>query len=163
MFPLFNTLYFISIYVQSLSEQLKILNEGRGLSKTQTCWLGFVLSGIIVSNTICWAIFERISNKKHKSTKLIGMFRRAKLPWDKLVLASIKLVFARYGLTEGVLLVDDSDKTRSKNVQKIHAAHKVKDKATGGYSIAQNIMFLVIPKKRHENPFNIKAFILGIV
>ena len=118
MFPLFNTLYFISIYVQSLSKQLQLLNKGKGLSRIQICWLGFVLSGIIVSNTICWALFERISNKKHKSTKLIGMFRRAKLPWDKLVLASIKLVLARYGLTEGVLLVDDSDKNRSKNVQK---------------------------------------------
>ena len=144
MFPLFNTLYFISTYVQSLSEQLKLINEGAGLSKTQICWLGFVLSGIIVSNTICWAIFQRISNKKHKSANLIGMFRRAKLPWDKLMLVSIKLVLARYGLTEGVLLLDDSDKSRSKNVRKIHAAHKVKDKATGGYSIAQNIMFLVL-------------------
>jgi hypothetical protein len=94
MFPLFNTLYFISTYVQSLNEQLKLINEGAGLPKTQICWLGFGLSGIIVSNTICWTIFKRISNKKHKSAKLIGMFRRAKLPWDKMVLASIKLVLA---------------------------------------------------------------------
>ena len=72
------------------------------------------------------------------------MFRRAKLPWDKLMLASIKLIIKKYKLTEGVILLDDSDKSRSKNVKKIHAAHKVKDKATNGYSIAQNIMFLVL-------------------
>ena len=144
MFPLFNTLFFISEYVKSLNEQLELLNAESKLSTSQVCWLGFVLSAIIISNTICWAVFERISNKKHKSTKLMGMFRRAKLPWDKLIIASIHLILKRYELTDGVLLLDDSDKDRSKNVSKIHAAHKVKHKATNGYSITQNIMFLVL-------------------
>ena len=80
MFPLSNTLFFVLEYVKSK------------LSKSQVCGLGFILSAIIVSNTICWAVFERISNKKHKSTKLMGMFRRAKLPWDKLIVASIHLI-----------------------------------------------------------------------
>lgn len=144
MFPLFNTLFFISEYVKSLNEQIGLINNGAKLSKTQTRWLGFVLSSIIVSNTICWAVFERISNRRFKSINLLGIFRRAKLPWDKLMLASIKLIIKKYKLTEGVILLDDSDKSRSKNVKKIHAAHKVKDKATNGYSIAQNIMFLVL-------------------
>ena len=144
MFPLFNTLFFISEYVKSLNKQISLINSGAKLSKTQTSWLSFVLSSIIVSNTICWAVFERISNKKFKSINLLSIFRRAKMPWDKLMLASIKLIFKKYGLAKGVLLLDDSDKDRSKNVKKIHAAHKVKDKATNGYSIAQNIMFLVL-------------------
>ncbi|MFT6843162.1 MAG: hypothetical protein ACJASR_001936 [Psychroserpens sp.] len=120
MFPLLNTLFFIS--------ELGLLNAESNLSKSQVCWLGFVLSAIIVSNTICWAVFESISNKKHKSTKLMGMFRRAKLPWDKLMIASIHLILKRYKLRDGVLLLDDSDKDRSKNVTKIHAAYKVNNK-----------------------------------
>ena len=130
MFPLFNTLFFISEYLKSLNEQIGLINCGAKLSKTQVCWLGFVLSSIIVSNTICWAVFERISYRRFKSIHLLGIFRRAKLPWDKLMLASIKLIIKKYKLTEGVILLDDSDKSRSKNVKKIHAAHKVKDKAT---------------------------------
>lgn len=144
MLPLFNTLSFIAIYIQGLNDQLKKLNTGADLSKRQMLWFGFVLSAIIVSNSICWEIFGRMSNKRQKAAKLLGMFRRAKISWDKLTIASIHLICDRYNLTEGVLLLDDSDKTRSKNCKKIHAAHKVKDKATGGYSIAQNIMFLAL-------------------
>jgi hypothetical protein len=144
MFPLFNTLSFISIFVTDLSKELKLLNKDAGLSKTQVTWLGFVLSAIIVSNKICWASFERICNGKYKSTRLLGLFRRANIMWNLISIASVRMILRKYGLNEGVLLLDDSDKNRSKNVKKIHAAHKVKDKATGGYSIAQNIMFLVL-------------------
>lgn len=144
MIPILNTLSFIVIYIQGLNQQLHQLNESSPLTKTQTIWLGFVLSAIIISNTICWEVFERISNKRHKSTKLLGMFRRANVCWTKLLIASIKMVLTHYNLTEGVLLLDDSDKDRSKNVHKLHATHKVKNKPTGGYCLAQNIMFLVL-------------------
>ena len=152
MLPLFNALHFIMIYVNELSGQLKLLNAGSDLSRTQKLWLSFVLSAIIVSNTICWSVFERMCNGKHKSTKLLGMFRRGVICWDKLMIASIKLIIKRYNLQAGVLLLDDSDKSRSKHVKKLHAAHKVKDKATGGYSIAQNVMFLVLVTDRVTIP-----------
>ena len=144
MLPLFNALHFVVIYVNDLVGQLKLLNAEADLSRTQKLWLSFVLSAIIISNAICWSVFERMSNGKHKSTKLLGMFRRGVICWDKLMIASIKLIIKRYNLEEGVFLLDDSNKSRSKNVKKLHAAHKVKDKATGGYSIAQNVMFLVL-------------------
>lgn len=152
MLPLFNSLYFVVIYVNDLVDQLKLLNSEANLSKTQKIWLSFVLSAIIVSNTICWSVFERMCNGKHKSTKILGMFRRSIICWDQLMISSIKLVITRYDLKEGVLLLDDSDKSRSKNVKKLHAAHKVKDKRTGGYSIAQNIMFLVLVTDRVTIP-----------
>ena len=151
MFPLFNTLSFIIIYVRDLNSQIKDLSNGKGLSKTQRIWLGFVLSAIIVSNTICWAVFERMCCNKHGTAKLMGMFRRGKLPWDKLMIASIRMLIRRYDLGDGILLLDDSDKRRSKNVRKIYGVHKVKDKATGGYSMAQNIMFLeFFPSQRNS-------------
>ena len=75
MLPIFNALYFVVIYVNDLVAQLKLLNSGASLSRTQKIWLGFVLSAIIVSNTICWSVFERICNGRHKSTKFLGMFR----------------------------------------------------------------------------------------
>jgi hypothetical protein len=144
MFPLFNTLSFITIFVTDLSKDLKMLNKDAKLTRIQAAWLGFVLSAIIVSNKICWTSFERICNGKYKSATLLGLFRRANIRWNLMSIASVRMILRRYGLSEGVLLLDDSDKNRSKNVKKIHAAHKVKDKATGGYSIAQNIMFLVL-------------------
>ena len=144
MLPLFNALTFIIVYVNELSEKLKVLNSGSELSRKQKIWLSFVLSAIIVSNSICWSYFERMSNKKYKACTLLGMFRHSTIAWNKLMTASIRMIIERYNLKEGVLLLDDTDKSRSKNVKKLHAAHKVKDKATGGYSIAQNVMFLVL-------------------
>jgi hypothetical protein len=150
--PLFNALTFIIVYVNDLSAKLKILNSGSGLSRKQKIWLSFVLSAVLVSNSICWSYFERMSNKKHKACTLLGMFRRPVIAWSKLMTASVGMIIERYKLKEGVLLVDDTDKSRSKNVKKLHAAHKVKDKATDGYSIAQNVMFLVLVTDRVTIP-----------
>ena len=144
MLPLFNALCFVVIYINDLAEQLRLLNSESKLSKTQKAWLSFVISAIIVSNTICWTVFTRMCNGSHKSTKLLGMFRRSIICWDKLMIASVQLIIKKYDLKEGILLLDDSDKSRSKNVKKLHATLKVKDKSTGGYKIAQNIMFLVL-------------------
>lgn len=159
MFPLFNTLSFIVIYVSNLNAQIKELSNGKGLSKTQRIWLGFVLSAIIVSNTICWAVFERMCCNKHGTAKLIGMFWRAKLPWDKLMIASIRMLIRRYDLDDGILLLDDSDKRRSKNVRKIFGVQKVKDKPTGGYSMAQNIMFLVLVTNKITIPLGFAFYV----
>lgn len=159
MFPLFNALSFITAYVMELNAQLKYLTDEKGLSKTQRAWLGFTLSAIIVSNTICWSVFERISCSRYGSAKLLGMFRRAKLPWDMLLLASIQMLIKRYDLQDGILLLDDSDKRRSKNVSKIHAVQKVKDKGTGGYSMAQNIMFLVLVTNKVTIPLGFDFYI----
>ena len=88
MLPLFNALHFVVIYVNDLVGQLKLLNVEADLSRTQKLWLSFVLSAIIVSNTICWSVFERMCNGKHKSTKLLGMFRRGVICWDNAVAES---------------------------------------------------------------------------
>lgn len=159
MFPLFNTLSFIVIYVRDLNSQIKEMSNDKGLSKTQRIWLGFVLSAIIVSNTICWAVFERMCCNKHGTAKLIGMFWRAKLPWDKLMIASIRMLIRRYDLGDGILLLDDSDKRRSKNVRKIFGVQKVKDKPTGGYSMAQNIMFLVLVTNKITIPLGFAFYV----
>ena len=131
MLPLFNVLSFITMFVQRLNDQLKTLNAGAELSKTQMLWLGFVISAIIVSNTICWEVFSRMSNKKQKADKLLGIFRRAKIQWDKLLIASTHILLERYQLTEGVLLLDDSDKTRSKNCKKYMQHTRLKTKPLG--------------------------------
>ena len=44
----------------------------------------------------------------------------------------------------GVLVIDDTDKQRSKKTTKIAGAHKVKDKKTGGYFNGQELIFMVL-------------------
>jgi hypothetical protein len=38
------------------------------------------------------------------------MFRHSKIPWDELLVASVRVILRHYGLTSGHLVVDDGPK-----------------------------------------------------
>lgn len=65
------------------------------------------------------------------------MFREAKIVWDYLLWASVTLVLEQYGITEGVLVLDESDRQRSKRTSRIYGADKQKYKASGGMSMVR--------------------------
>jgi hypothetical protein len=72
------------------------------------------------------------------------MFRKAKLPWEFMLQVAVGLVLKQYGITEGVLVTDDSDHKRSKRTKRIFKTHKLKDKSSGGYVNGQTIMLLLL-------------------
>ena len=72
------------------------------------------------------------------------MFKHSKIAWILLLRASVRVILSKYGITEGVLVLDDSDKKRSKSTQKIFKAHKIKDKGSGGYINGQSIVVLIL-------------------
>ena len=144
MFTVIQTLNFIKSYLNLLDEQIRSVNPAYRLSHVQYVWLGFTLSAMLVTNSLCWEVYSRTSIGKHKSSKLRWMFKHAKLPWDKLLLCSIKAVLKRYGITEGILVLDDSDIPRSKNTSEIYGVHKLKDKASNGFIKGQNIVLLLL-------------------
>ena len=144
MFSVLSTLSFIRIYLKQLNDQITLVNPSYRLSKAQAIWLGFVLSAILVTNSLCWAVHSRSSHGKHKESKLRWFFKQAKLPWNKLLIFSIRVILKKYGITEGVLVLDDSHIGRSKNTKKLHGLQKLKDKATGGYLNGQSLMLLLL-------------------
>ena len=52
--------------------------------------------------------------------------------------------FASDGIKSGVLVIDDTDKERSKNTTEIAKVHKIKDKKGGGFFNGQNLIFLLL-------------------
>lgn len=100
--------------------------------------------GIILTNSVCWARFERVSLGSYKIGALSWMFRKAKLPWEFMLQIAVGLVLKQYGITEGVLVTDDSDHKRSKRTKRIFKTHKLKDKSSGGYVNGQTIMLLLL-------------------
>lgn len=54
--------------------------------------------------------------------------------------ASIIHLFSAYGIKSGRLVIDDSDKERSKNTTEIAKVHKIKNKKSGGYFNGQNLI-----------------------
>jgi hypothetical protein len=105
---------FVDAFVEELAASLKPLNTGRGLSFAQRTWLKFCLMGVLMTNSVCWASFERIGLGGYRLGALSWMFRKTKIPWDKLFQASVGRVLERHGIKEGVLTADDSDLRRTK-------------------------------------------------
>jgi hypothetical protein len=134
---------FIKSYLEALDEGLKT-HTGKGLSLSQEIWLGCCLMGILITNSVCWSRFERASFGSYRFSALSWMFRNTRLSWAKLLPISVELILASHGLTEGVLVGDDSDRARAKGVQRIHKAHKLKDKPTGGYRMGQSLVMVLL-------------------
>ena len=136
-------LAFIKSYVEELDQGLKKQTD-TGLSLGQKVWLGFCLMGILVTNSVCWSRFERASFGLYRWSALSWMFRHTRLSWAKLLPVSVELILASHGITEGILVGDDSDRGRTKGVKRIYKAHKLKDKPTGGYRMGQSLVMLLL-------------------
>lgn len=130
-------------YVANLNISLKSISANQ-LTKSQCSWLTTVLMGLIVAGSFNWAAFTRRSFGAFKEGGLRWMFLRANIAWSYLLQASITQVISHYCVTSGVLVLDNSDKMRSRNTSKISGVHKVKDKKTGGWFNGQEFVFLIL-------------------
>ncbi|MFZ4077694.1 MAG: transposase [Legionellaceae bacterium] len=140
---LIRPLKFVINYVTALNISLKQISASE-LTSTQRRWLVVVLIGIVVTGQFNWAAFERRSLGEFKECRLRWIFRHASIAWSRLLEASVAHALAHYAITKGVLVLDDSDKVRSRNTSKIAGVHKVKDKKTGGWFNGQEFVFLVL-------------------
>lgn len=136
--------HFIKTFVTDLDASLGKLKSNAKLTQLQRFWLGFCLTGMLLTNSVCWAKFERASLGEYKIAALSWMFREAKVAWNYLLLASVSLVLEQHGITEGELVLDESDRARSKRTKRIHKAHKQKHKASGGYVNGQTVVLLLL-------------------
>ncbi len=149
---------FIDAFVEELATSLKKLNTGRGLSFAQRCWLKFCLMGVLMTNSVCWAGFERVGLGGYRLSALSWMFRKAKIPWEKLFQASVGRVLEQHGIRDGVAVADDSDLRWAKRTKRIHAAHKIFDKKTGGYFNGQTVVLLVLVSGRVTIPVGFRFY-----
>jgi len=136
--------HFIKTFVTDLDAALGTLKPNAKLTQLQRFWLGFCLTGMLLTNSVCWAKFERASLGEYKIAALSWMFREAKVAWNYLLLASVSLVLVQHRITEGELVLDESDRSRSKRTKRIHKAHKQKHKASGGYVNGQTVVLLLL-------------------
>ena len=149
---------FIEQYIDDLNNALDQYQAGAKLTFSQKTWLSFCLTGILMVNAVCWAKFERVSLGDYKIAALSWMFRRGKIAWDKLLIVSVRHILKKYGITSGVLVLDESDRARSKNTTRIHKAHKQKHKASGGYVNGQTIVLLLLVTDSITVPVGFKFY-----
>ena len=135
---------FVSTFVDAVDEVIREHNSGRGMSAIQRTWLAFCVTAVLVTNSICWARFERASLGTYSLAALSWMFRHSKMPWDELLVASVRVILRHYGLTCGSLVIDDTDNQRSKSAKVLAHLYKLRDKESGGYVWGQSLVFLVL-------------------
>jgi hypothetical protein len=93
---------FVCAFVDEINAALKAHNPAcAGLSAIQRRWLSFCLMAIMLTQSICWARFERAGLGRYSQAALSWMFRRAKLPWEKRVQMSVRVSLRRHGMSGG--------------------------------------------------------------
>src|SRR5262249_49376747 len=102
------------------------------------------ITAVLVTNSLCWARFERASLGTYSLAALSWMFRHSKLPWDALLVASVRVILRYHGITSGHLMIDDTDNARSKAAKALAHLYKLRDKDSGGYVWGQSLVFLVL-------------------
>lgn len=148
----------VTQFVDTLNESLGGVAPSAKLTLIQRSWLVTVLMGIIVTEVLCWAVFERRGLGSFTEAQLRWMFKHAKLSWFYLLQASVRCILRHYGITAGTLALDDTDKRRAKITQKIAGAHKIKDKKSGGYFNGQEIVFLLLVTETVTFPVDFRFY-----
>jgi hypothetical protein len=135
---------FIRAFVEAIDEAIAEHSPGQRLSALQRAWLSFCLTAILVTNSICWARFERASLGTYSLAALSWMFRHSKIPWEHLLVASVRVILCQYGMPSGSLVIDDTDNQRSKSAKTLAHLYKLRDKESGGYIWGQSLVFLLV-------------------
>jgi hypothetical protein len=134
----------VSAFLDAVDGAIRAHQPHHGMSAMQRAWLAFCVTAIVVTNSICWARFARASLGTYTLAALSWMFRHSKIPWDALLVASVRVILHHHGITSGSLLIDDTDNPRSKSAHTLAHLYKLRDKASGGYLWGQSLVFLVL-------------------
>jgi len=152
------TLPFVREFVDDVDLALRQIEPTAGLSRIQKKWLAFCLLAIMVTNSVCWKRFERASLGARSAKSVSWMFRRTKGFWKFLLQASVQVIMVRYGITHGVIVVDDSEKRRAKQTTRIYHAHKIKDKKSGGFINGQSLVLILLVTPQVTLPVGIEFY-----
>jgi hypothetical protein len=135
---------FVRAFVEAVDDAIRAHHPSHAMSATQRAWLAFCVTAVLVTNAMCWARFARASLGTYSLAALSWMFRHSKMPWDELLVASVRVILRHYGLTCGSLVIDDTDNPRSKSAKALAHLYKLRDKESGGYVWGQSLVFLVL-------------------
>lgn len=146
-------------FVHSIRREINQTYGPKPFSNRAVDFLCFCLTGIIVTGTISWTKFEMASAGSWSQKALSWFLHHSTfIPWQKLLTASAMIICRTFEATEGVLVIDDFDRHRSKSTTNIYGVHKVKSKKGGGFVSAQNVVLLVLVTKYFTLPVGFEFY-----
>ena len=135
---------FVRTFIDAVDQVIRQDHPDSGLAAMQRSWLAVCVSATLVTHSICWARFARASLGTDSMAALSWMFRHSKMPWDRLLVASVRGILRHHGIPSGSLVIDDTDNARAKAAKKLAYLYKLRDKARGGYLWGQSLVFLLL-------------------
>jgi hypothetical protein len=135
---------FVSAFIDAVDEAIRQDRPNSGMSALQRTWLAFCVTATLVTPSICWARFERASLGTYSMAALSWMFRHSKMPWDHLLVVSVRVILRHHGITSGSLVIDNTDNPRSKSAKKLAYLYKLRDKESGGYVWGPSLVVLLL-------------------
>jgi hypothetical protein len=135
---------FVSAFIDAVDDAIRAHQPHHGMAAMQRAWLAFGVTAVVVTNSMCWARFARASLGTYALAALSWMVRHSKMPWDDLVVASVRVILPHHGITSGRLLIDDTDNPRSKAAHTLAHLSKLREKESGGSLWGQSLVFLVL-------------------
>lgn len=133
----------VAKYVGQLSAKAEQQQPKQGLTWGQKAWLEFTLMCLIVTESVCWRKYVQVGLGRY-SEALLSHYFRCDMNWELLLTTSIHMVLEGFGTYEGILVIDDSGKKRSKVTKRIPFVHYYKDKEGSGCLRGQETVFLVL-------------------
>lgn len=147
----------VRIFVQTLNDHL--LKDGKnGISDLQMKFIAICISAMILLGALNFSAIFRGTMGRFKVQALSWMLQFSKISWERLIEVAITNAFRIFGFDNVHIVIDDTDRTRSKTIKAIFAVFKTKDKKTGGFCLAQNIVFLTIVTSKFTLPIFFKFY-----
>ena len=143
---------FVRAFVDVIDEAIREQSPSHGMSAVQRTWLAFCVTAVLVTNSICWARFSPHSLGTYSLAALSWMFRHSKMPWDELLVASVRVILRHDGITAGSLVLDDTDNPRSKSAKVLAHLYKLRDKESGGYLLGTKSRLSLIGDAHNFHP-----------
>jgi hypothetical protein len=109
----------VRTFIDAVDQALRQEPPDSGLCAMQRSGLAFCVTATLVPPSMCWARLERASLGTYAMAALSWRFRPSKIPWDRLLVASVRVLLRHHGLTSGSLVIDDTDNARSKAAKKL--------------------------------------------
>ena len=123
------------------------------MTRKQKRFVAFCINAMLMLGCLNFSAFAVASFGYYGDRALSWMFHHSNINWTLLLRASILKLLIDHKISRIHIVIDDTDRSRSKVIKILWGVFKTIDKATGGWINAQNIVFLCLVTDKITVPF----------
>lgn len=136
----------LELPLKSIAEYLSLVAERGGvcLSKSQKLFLGRILTGMILLGSFKVVGIASLFIMQITPASIYAMFRRLNIQYEKMFYGALKVIIDLFKIRMITIIIDDTERERSKGCKILPFVRKAICKATGGWIQAQNLVFITL-------------------